>query len=91
MSDVGQADFQLLIDVRRFQIDVESTPNVQIALSARLVDKSGKVIASRIFEDSQKIDKVEPSVAVAAFNDDFGRIAKEIVGWTVRALLPAVQ
>jgi len=55
-------------------------------LSARIVDKSGKVMASRLFEDSQKFDKVEAPLAAAAFNDAFGRIAKEMVGWTVQAL-----
>ena len=28
----------------------------------------------------------EPAAAVAAFNDAFGRIAKDVVGWTVQTL-----
>src|SRR6202166_2810872 len=68
-ADVGQADFQLLIDVRRFQVAVDSGPAAEIGLSARIVDKNGKVIASRLFEDSQKFDKVEPPAAIAAFDD----------------------
>jgi phospholipid/cholesterol/gamma-HCH transport system substrate-binding protein len=44
------------------------------------------VIASRLFEDSQKFDKVEPTAAVAAFDAAFGRIAKDMIGWTVQAL-----
>src|SRR6266513_4589057 len=62
-ADVGQADFQLLIDVRRFQLAVESAPAVEIELSARLVDKNGKVIASRLFEESEKCDRIEPPAA----------------------------
>jgi phospholipid/cholesterol/gamma-HCH transport system substrate-binding protein len=85
-ADVGQADSQLLIDVRRFRIATDSGPQAEIALSARLVDKNGKVIASRLFEDSQKIDQIEPAAAVAAFNEVFGRIAKELLGWTVAAV-----
>jgi phospholipid/cholesterol/gamma-HCH transport system substrate-binding protein len=85
-ADIGQADFQLLVDVRRFRIAVDSEPTAEIGLSARIVDKNGKVIASRLFEDSQKLDKVEPAAAVAAFNDAFGRIAKDMIGWTVQAL-----
>ena len=85
-ADVGQTDFQLLIDVRRFRIATDSAPTADIALSARLLDKSGKVVASRLFEDSQKLDQIEPAVAVAAFNEAFGRIAKEMIGWTVQAL-----
>lgn len=85
-ADVGQADFQLLIDVRRFDIALDSGPAAKIALSARLLDKSGKVIASRLFEEGQKLDQIEPAAAVAAFNDAFGRIAKDVIGWTVQTL-----
>jgi len=85
-ADVGQTDYQLLIDVRRFRIAAESDPTVEISLSARLLDKNGKVVASRLFEDSQKLDRIEPPAAVDAFSDAFGRIAKEMIGWTVQAL-----
>ncbi|THD48296.1 MAG: MCE family protein [Bradyrhizobium sp.] len=85
-SDVGQADFQLLLDVRHFQVGVDSQSSAEIALSARIVDKNGKVVASRLFEQNQKFDSVEPPAAVAAFNDAFGRIAKDIIAWTVQAL-----
>jgi phospholipid/cholesterol/gamma-HCH transport system substrate-binding protein len=86
VADLGQADFQLLIDVRRYRIATDSGPVAEIGLSARIVDKNGKVVASRLFEDSEKFDQLEPPVAVAAFNEAFGRIAKEMIGWTVQAL-----
>ena len=85
-ADVGQADFQLLIDVRRFRVAVDSGPTAEIGLSARIVDKDGKVIASRLFEGNEKFDKVEPPAAVAAFDTAFGRIAKNMIAWTVQAL-----
>ncbi len=84
-ADIGQADFQLLIDVRYFRIALDSGPAVEIGLSASLLDKNGKVVASRLFEQSQKLDKVEPSAAIAAFDDAFGRIAKDIIAFTVQA------
>jgi phospholipid/cholesterol/gamma-HCH transport system substrate-binding protein len=40
MADIGQTDFQLPIDIRRFRIAVGSKPVAQIALSARIVDKN---------------------------------------------------
>ncbi len=86
VADLGQADFQLLIDVRRYRIATDTGPVAEIGLSARIVDKNGKVVASRLFEDSEKFDKLEPPAAVAAFNQAFGRIAKEMIGWTVQAL-----
>ena len=86
VADLGQPEFQLLIDVRRFRIALDEKPAAEIGLSARIVDKSGKVIASRIFEGSEKLDSVAPAPAAAAFSEVFGRIARDIVGWTVQAL-----
>jgi phospholipid/cholesterol/gamma-HCH transport system substrate-binding protein len=85
-ADVGQADFQLLIDVRHFQVVMDSGPQAQIGLSARIVDKDGKVIASRLFEENEKFDKIEPQLAVTAFDAAFGQIAKNMIAWTVQAL-----
>ena len=84
--DTGQADFQLLIDVRRFRIAVDSDPTVEIGLSARILDKDGKVVAARMFDENQKLAQVEPQAAVAAFDDAFGRIARDMVAWTIHSL-----
>jgi phospholipid/cholesterol/gamma-HCH transport system substrate-binding protein len=75
----------LLIDVRRFRIAVESDPVAEIGLSARIVDKNGKVVASRLFEEREKFATVEPAAAVAAFSEAFGRITKSMIAWTVQA------
>jgi phospholipid/cholesterol/gamma-HCH transport system substrate-binding protein len=85
-ADLGQADYQLLIDVRRFRIATDTEARVEIGLSARLVDKNGKVIASRLVEASEKLDRIEPDAAVAAFDAAFARIARELIGWTVQAV-----
>jgi phospholipid/cholesterol/gamma-HCH transport system substrate-binding protein len=85
-SDLGQADYQLLIDIRRFRIATDGETRVEIGLSARIVDKAGKVIASRLVESGEKLDKVEPVAAVAAFDAAFARIAKELIGWTVQSV-----
>jgi phospholipid/cholesterol/gamma-HCH transport system substrate-binding protein len=85
-ADGAQIDDQLVIDVRRFQITTDGEPMADIALSARILDKDGKVIASRLFAQSQKLDKMEPAVAAAAFSDAFGRIAKDLIEWTVEVL-----
>ena len=85
MKDVGQTEFQLLIDVRRFRIAIESEPVAEIGLSARIVDKNGKVVASRLFEEREKFANVAPAEATAAFSEAFGRIAKNVIAWTVQA------
>jgi len=85
-ADIGQTEFQLLIDVRRFRVAVDSKPIAEIALSARIIDKNGKVVASRLLEESEKFDHVAPPEAAAAFSEAFGRIAKNMIAWTVQAL-----
>jgi phospholipid/cholesterol/gamma-HCH transport system substrate-binding protein len=65
---------------------VDAAPTAEIDLSARIVDKNGKVIASRLFHESQTLDKIEPAAAVAAFDSAFGRIAKGIILWAVQSL-----
>jgi phospholipid/cholesterol/gamma-HCH transport system substrate-binding protein len=84
-TDVGQADFQLLIDVRRFRIALDAGPQAEIAMSARIVDKDGKVIASRLFEESEKLGELEPQAAVTAFDAAFGRITRDMIKWTLQA------
>ena len=46
-ADLGQAEYQLLIDVRRFRIDVECEPAAQIGLSVkhRRQERKGRRIA----------------------------------------------
>jgi phospholipid/cholesterol/gamma-HCH transport system substrate-binding protein len=83
--DIAQTEFQLLIDVRQFRIAIESGPAAEIGLSARIVDKNGKVVASRLFEEREKFANVAPAEAVAAFSEAFGRIAKNVIAWTVQA------
>jgi phospholipid/cholesterol/gamma-HCH transport system substrate-binding protein len=85
-ADIGQPDFQLLIDVRHFRIAMNADPAVEIGLSARIVDKNGKVVASRVFEEDQKLARVQPEEAVSAFNEAFGRMASELIAWTAQAL-----
>jgi phospholipid/cholesterol/gamma-HCH transport system substrate-binding protein len=84
--DSVTADDQIAIDIRRFQIATDKEPTADIALSARILDKDGKVVASKLFQQGQKLDTVDPSGAVTAFNAAFGRIAREMIAWTVDAL-----
>jgi phospholipid/cholesterol/gamma-HCH transport system substrate-binding protein len=84
--DGGQVDFQILIDVRRFRVAVDSDPAVEVALSARILDKDGKIVAARLFEENQKVHQVDPEVVVAAFDGAFGRIARDMIAWIVHSL-----
>jgi phospholipid/cholesterol/gamma-HCH transport system substrate-binding protein len=88
-NDSLQADYQLLIDVRSFQLAGEGDPSAEIAFSARILSKDGRISGSKLFRQSAKLDKPEPVAAVAAFNAAFDSIAKELVIWTVDILATA--
>jgi phospholipid/cholesterol/gamma-HCH transport system substrate-binding protein len=80
------ADYQLLIDIRNFQIEGDPDASAVIGFSARILAKNGCLVASRVFLQSRKLDKVDPLSAVAAFNDAFDSIATELITWTADAL-----
>jgi phospholipid/cholesterol/gamma-HCH transport system substrate-binding protein len=84
-ANSAPADRQIVIDIRHFQINTESGAKAQIGLSVRILDKQGKVLASRLFEQDQAFDKMEPAAAVAAFDAAFGLLAKDIIAWAVDA------
>jgi phospholipid/cholesterol/gamma-HCH transport system substrate-binding protein len=81
-----EADDQLLIDVRTFQIKSDPDFTAEIGFSARILAKDGHVVASRVFVQSQKFDKLDPASAAAAFDDAFKSIATELITWTASAL-----
>lgn len=84
-SDMVQADHQLVIDLHNFQIGGDQ-PEAQIALAAKILGKDGKVAAARLFQASRPISKLEPMPVLAAFNDAFAALAKELIGWTAATL-----
>ncbi|KIZ39590.1 MULTISPECIES: ABC-type transport auxiliary lipoprotein family protein [Rhodopseudomonas] len=84
--DSVQADDQLLIDIRNFAVDGEPGPHAVISLAARILNKEGHVIAARLFRQAQPLAKPDPVAAVAAFNEAFDNIAKELVPWTAAVL-----
>ena len=83
-ADGAEVDYQLLIDIREFQVAAGARPTAKIAFSARLLDKQGKVVAAKLFSVSQAVDKVEPPAVVAAFDAAFADIARQLIDWTVQ-------
>src|ERR1700710_2186546 len=80
-ADSPGANFQLLVDVRSFQINTDDELTAEIGFSARILNKDGQVVASRLFQQRKKLDKPDPASAVAAFNDAFGSTATDLITW----------
>jgi len=85
-ADTPGANFQLLVDVRSFQINTDDELTAEIGFSARILNKDGQVVASRLFQQRKKLDKPDPPSAVAAFNGAFANAATDLITWTAEAL-----
>jgi len=80
------SDFELRLDVRRFEADYGSAgvPSVVVAIGARLVsDRGSRVVAQRLFEHSVPAAGTAVPQVAATFEQAMGVAISDIVGWTL--------
>ena len=82
----SQADYQLIIDIRAFHVTTTPEPVAEISLSAKLLGKNGRLIASRVFTEKNKLSAMDPASATAAFSRTFEVISRDIVAWTAATM-----
>jgi phospholipid/cholesterol/gamma-HCH transport system substrate-binding protein len=85
-SDTVTPDFNLLIDIRTFQLLTEPKPQADIAFSVRITDSGGKIVGARSFSGSAPAQSTETVPAVTALNTAFKQVAAEIVAWASETL-----
>jgi cholesterol transport system auxiliary component len=83
-----RADLILKTDIRHFEALYDSrdgAPEVWVAISARLVDPSGRdVVAQASFDRRKQAHGNDMARIVLAFDDALGGVMEDIVTWTVR-------
>ncbi|MFZ1109542.1 MAG: ABC-type transport auxiliary lipoprotein family protein [Rhodomicrobium sp.] len=75
-------DFQLLIEIRKFQIAPGPERAAVAEISAKLVSADGRIAAARIFDDTAPVKSQEDADAVKALNEAFGKILGKLIPWT---------
>ncbi len=75
------ADYQLLLDIRAFQISREPTAAAQVEFSAKILGRDGKIIGTQIFQASAPLQAIEVSAAAAAFDQAFATAASDLIVW----------
>ncbi len=75
-------DFQLLMDVRRFQIVSVPEAAAEAEITAKLAGGDGHIVAARVFSAKEPISSKEEAEAARALNAAFGTIAVNLVRWT---------
>jgi phospholipid/cholesterol/gamma-HCH transport system substrate-binding protein len=82
--DSGQPDYQLMLELRRFEVDLWEKKAV-MEVSARLIGKDGRVAAAKLFSGEAPCAVADGEPAAEALAQAFGKTAKAIVAWTVEA------
>ena len=85
------AEYQLLIDIRRFQLVDAPKLAADAEISAKLVASDGRVIAARIFNAEASAKTQEGANAAEALNEAFGKIASALMVWTTDAMGSAAE
>jgi len=86
-SDAIAADYQLLLNIRRFQVSTVSEPAMaEIDFVAKLVDKDGKIFDATTFQGTAPVSGTGAQAYVSAFDEVFGKLTGEVVTWATQAL-----
>jgi phospholipid/cholesterol/gamma-HCH transport system substrate-binding protein len=85
--DALQPKFQLLIDLRRFQISTDNnSPMADIEFTAKITGDDGNVIAAERFAATAPAQVTDAATAAKALNEAFGKVAAELVKWAAGAV-----
>lgn len=80
-------DFQLITDVRAFEISAEGGDRGVVEISAKLLnDRNGTVKAQRVFRAEVPSSGSGNSAYVAALDRAFARVTADIVAWTLQSI-----
>lgn len=81
-----KADYQLLLDVRRFDSDYAEAggPAAVVEIGAKLLaDDTDQVVASRVFRHAVPARATDVGSVATAFESALSAATREIVGWTL--------
>lgn len=87
-SDALIGDYQLLIDIRNFEMIAKPKPRAEVEFFAKIADVDGKIAAAQPFKATVSAKSTETTDAIAAFRDAFEKVAAKLVAWTASSLKP---
>jgi phospholipid/cholesterol/gamma-HCH transport system substrate-binding protein len=77
------ADYQLLLDIRSFQLVLSPEPRADVELAAKLLDGNGRIVGGRILHASVPVQGTDAPAAAAGLNGAFGKAMTELVLWVL--------
>jgi cholesterol transport system auxiliary component len=86
-ADGITSDYQLVIDVRAFQLSVTPEPAGEVEIAAKIVSGTrGRIIAGRVFHARTPAAATDGPEAVAAIEASFQNVAMQLVNWVGRVI-----
>lgn len=79
-------DYQVLIDIRNFQIVLSPEKAADVEFTAKIADTKGRIVATQTFRATVPADVKDAATAAAALDQAFGKTAAELVGWAAKAI-----
>lgn len=80
------ADFILQTDIRSLHVQyANGEPAAEVALYAKLTDRRGRILAARLFSQSQQLGGDSPTAAGRAFDTATTGVISDIVTWSTEA------
>jgi phospholipid/cholesterol/gamma-HCH transport system substrate-binding protein len=80
------ADYQLLIDIRAFQIAAAPGEAAEVELAAKVLGNGGRIVAGKVFAGKAFPASAEAPTAVAALDEAFGKATVELAVWVANVL-----
>ncbi len=84
-------DYQLVTEIRRFQIAPGPERAAVAEISAKLVAGDGHIAAARIFSESVPVKTQDEADAAKALNEAFGKILAKLIPWTADAMAGSAE
>jgi phospholipid/cholesterol/gamma-HCH transport system substrate-binding protein len=82
-TDGITAEYQLLVEIRRFQVS-PSDKTALVALSAKMIGDGGRIIDAKVIETNAGTSELDSASVAAALNEAFGKAMTELVTWVLQ-------
>ena len=80
------ADYQLLIDIRAFQLSGAPGEAAEVEFAAKVLGGSGRLVAGKVFAAKVSPVSAEARAAIAALDEAFGKATVELAVWVANVL-----
>jgi phospholipid/cholesterol/gamma-HCH transport system substrate-binding protein len=85
-TDGLEPDYQLLIDIRSFQIVEGNDPMAKVQMGARVLSRGGQILGAQVVEGSAGATSSNGSEAAGAMSQAFAVAAHDLIVWYTQTL-----